>query len=336
MKSMGSRDKLAAASSPRRVLLVVFAFCFAFATFLTFLYTTSHFTTAPGSGSGSGSIAASTTTTTTTTSGSAGGGGQGQAGPESVSKQLPVPVFEALVHFASISNATHRMSDTDIRAMSSVLRARAPCNLLVFGLGAESPLWLALNHGGRTVFLEENEFYVKYLEPRHPGMEAYDVSYTTKVRDFRDLLAAARAARAKECRPVQNLLFSECRLAINDLPNDLYDVAWDVVLIDGPSGWNPNSPGRMPSIFTTAVLARSGATAAKGPTDVLVHDFQFEVEQVLSREFLCDENRVAGSGTPSLGHFVIRGGGAAAGDAFCSAQEDGSSGEKTRRRRSRK
>ncbi|XP_008666418.1 protein IRX15-LIKE-like [Zea mays] len=91
-----------------------------------------------------------------------------------------------------------------------------------------------------------------------------------------------------------------------------------------------------PSIFTAAVLARSGATAAKGPTDVLVHDFQFEVEQVLSRDFLCDENRVAGSGTPSLGHFVIRGGGAGAGDAFCSAQEDGSSGEKTRRRRSRK
>jgi hypothetical protein len=84
------------------------------------------------------------------------------------------------------------------------------------------------------------------------------------------------------------------------------------------------------------VLARSGAIAAKGPTDVLVHEFQFEVEQVLSREFLCDENRVAGSGTPSLGHFVIHGGGARAGDAFCSAQEDGSSEEKTRRRRSRK
>ncbi|XP_066348958.1 protein IRX15-LIKE-like [Miscanthus floridulus] len=325
MKSMGTRDKLAAASGHRRVLFVVFAFCFAFATFLTFLHTTSHFTTAPSSGSATGSAAASTTTTSVSS-----GNSGGQAGSES---GLPLPVFEALVHFASISNATHRMSDTDIRAISAVLRARAPCNLLVFGLGAESPLWLALNHGGRTVFLEENEFYVKYLEPRHPGMEAYDVSYTTKVRDFRDLLAAARVARRKECRPVQNLLFSECRLAINDLPNDLYDVPWDVVLIDGPSGWNPNSPGRMPSIFTTAVLARSGATAAKGrPTDVLVHDFQFEVEQVLSREFLCDENRVAGSGTPSLGHFVIQGGGA--GDAFCAGQEDaGSSGEKTRRRR---
>uniref|UniRef100_J3M225 Uncharacterized protein n=2 Tax=Oryza brachyantha TaxID=4533 RepID=J3M225_ORYBR len=221
------------------------------------------------------------------------------------------------------------MSDTDIRAISAVLRARGPSNLLVFGLGAESPLWLALNHGGRTVFLEENEFYVKYLEPRHPGLEAYDVSYTTKVRDFRDLLEAARASRAAECRPIQNLLFSECRLAINDLPNDLYDVAWDIILVDGPSGWNPTSPGRMPSIFTTAVLARTGATAAKGPTDVLVHDFQFEVEQILSKEFLCDENRVAGSGTPSLGHFVIRPDGRR--DAFCSGQDStaATSSEKT-------
>ncbi|WVZ87438.1 hypothetical protein U9M48_034074 [Paspalum notatum var. saurae] len=334
MKSMGSRDKLSAASaasSQRRALFLVFASCFAFATFVTFFYTTSHFTTPPSASSGSGSSDPASSTSSaagvggsavraSSSSAAAGGGG------------LPLPVFDALVHYASISNATHRMSDTDIRAISSVLRARAPCNLLVFGLGAESPLWLALNHGGRTVFLEENEFYVKYLEPRHPGLEAYDVSYTTKVRDFRDLLAAARAARGKECRPVQNLLFSECRLAINDLPNDLYDVAWDVVLVDGPSGWNPTSPGRMPSIFTTAVLARSGATAAKGrPTDVMVHDFQFEVEQVLSSEFLCDENRVAGSGTPSLGHFLVPADGPT--DAFCRSSSGASaSGEKTRRK----
>ncbi|CAN6229813.1 unnamed protein product [Urochloa humidicola] len=330
MKSMGSRDKLSAASAAsthRRALFTVFAFCFAFATFLTFLYTTSHFTSAAASASASGGSSAAATSLSVAASGS---------DPSSSSSNnnkvpLPLPVFDALVHYASISNATHRMPDTDIRAISAVIRARAPCNLLVFGLGAESPLWLALNHGGRTVFLEENEFYVKYLEPKHPGLEAYDVSYTTKVRDFKDLLAAARASRGKECRPVQNLLFSECRLAINDLPNDLYDVPWDMVLIDGPSGWNPNSPGRMPSIFTTAVLARSGATAAKGPTDVLVHDFQFEVEQVLSKEFLCDENRVAGSGTPSLGHFLIPG---SSGGTFCSGQEGSSeSGGNNRRRK---
>jgi uncharacterized protein (TIGR01627 family) len=323
MKSLGSRDKLqaaAAASGHRRVLLLVFASCFAFATFLTFLYSSSSFASAASSSSAS-SRHASAALSSSSLSGSGPGGA------------LPLPVFDALVHYASFSNATHRMTDTDIRAISAILRAKGPCNLLVFGLGAESPLWLALNHGGRTVYLDENEFYVKYLEPRHPGLEAYDVSYTTKVRDFKDLLEAARGTRAAECRPVQNLLFSECRLAINDLPNELYDVPWDIVLIDGPSGWNPNSPGRMPSIFTTAVLARSGATAAKGPTDVLVHDYNFELEQVLSKEFLCDENRVAGSGTPSLAHYVIHPG--AAGAGFCkeAAQENTSqaSGEKTRK-----
>jgi hypothetical protein len=38
----------------------------------------------------------------------------------------------------------------------------------------------------------------------------------------------------------------------------------------------------MSSIFTTAVLTHSGTTTAKGPTDVLLHDFQFELEQGVS------------------------------------------------------
>jgi hypothetical protein len=151
---------------------------------------------------------------------------------------LPAHVFDALVRYAAAAgaNSTASMPEEDVRAIASVLRRRAPCNLMVFGLGAETPLWRALNHGGRTVFLDENQWYVSHLEGRHPGLEAYDVAYTTTVREFPDLLEAARAARAAECRPVQNLLFSDCRLAINDLPNHLYDVAWDVILVDGPRG----------------------------------------------------------------------------------------------------
>ncbi|GJN19036.1 hypothetical protein PR202_gb06267 [Eleusine coracana subsp. coracana] len=239
---------------------------------------------------------------------SGGGGGAEKVG-------LPGHVFDALVQYAAAAgNSTKTsMPDPDVRAIASVLRRRAPCNVLVFGLGAETPLWRALNHGGRTVFLDENPYYVEHLEGAHPGLEAYDVSYATAVRDMPELLAAAAAAQAKECRPVQNLLFSECQLAINDLPNQLYDVAWDVILVDGPRGYTEGSPGRMAAIYSAAVMARTKGVE----TEVLVHDFEREVESTCAREFLCEENRVAGTTTPSLGHYLVRGGDAANRDAFC-------------------
>ncbi|CAL9129608.1 unnamed protein product [Musa textilis] len=108
---------------------------------------------------------------------------------------LPAPVFDALVNYAASSNSTGKMREEDLRAVAGVLRRRAPCNLLVFGIGHETPLWRALNHGGRTVFLDENEYYVARVEGRNPGLEAYDVAYTTKVREMPDLLAAARRQR---------------------------------------------------------------------------------------------------------------------------------------------
>lgn len=231
---------------------------------------------------------------------------------------LPGHVFDALVQYASAGgNSTASMPGADVRAIAAVLRRRAPCSLLVFGLGAETPLWRALNHGGRTVFLDENQYYVSHLEGRHPGLEAYDVAYTTTVREFPDLLDSARAARGAECRPVQNLLFSDCRLAINDLPNQLYDVSWDVILVDGPRGYTASSPGRMSAIFTAGVLARTRAGEGV-KTDVLVHDYEREVERACSREFLCEENRVVETSTRSLAHFVVRGGSSARRDAFCS------------------
>uniref|UniRef100_A0A0A9FWT9 Uncharacterized protein n=1 Tax=Arundo donax TaxID=35708 RepID=A0A0A9FWT9_ARUDO len=69
----------------------------------------------------------------------------------------------------------------------------------------------------------------------------------------------------------------------------------------------------MAAIYSAAVMART-----KGEeTEVLVHDYEREVESACGREFLCEENRVTGTSTPSLGHFLVRGGGATNGDAFC-------------------
>ncbi|KAI0510989.1 hypothetical protein KFK09_011605 [Dendrobium nobile] len=224
----------------------------------------------------------------------------------------PAPyLFDALIHYAAQSTAG-LMPDRDLRSIAQLLRQRAPCNLLIFGLGPESLLWRALNHGGRTVFIDENQYYIAHYEERNPGLEGYDVAYTTKVSELKELLAEVRVQIRSECRPVQNLLFSDCRLGINDLPNHIYDVAWDVIVVDGPRGYSPESPGRMSSIYTAAVLARS---RGEGATDVLVHDYEREVEKVCSGEFLCRENLVGADG--QLAHFVIRGGEAARKDDFC-------------------
>lgn len=220
--------------------------------------------------------------------------------PASISGEI----YEALIHYATFSNDTAKMQDSDLMAIAAVIRRRSPCNLLVFGLGHETLLFKSLNHGGRTVFLDESEYYISIFEHRHPNanLEAYDVSYATRLSDFRSLLAVTKSFRKTECRPVQNLLFSDCKLAINDLPNNLYDVSWDVIVVDGPRGYYPDAPGRMGAIFTSGVMARSGSVVGK-KVDVFVHDYEREVERVSSLEFLCLQNLV--SIQRNLAHFVV-------------------------------
>lgn len=229
---------------------------------------------------------------------------------EAASRPPPIPktVANALLHYASNSNATGHMSVDELKTIAAVLRqcsaSPSPCNLLVFGLTPETLLWRALNNNGRTVFIEENRYYAAYYEEKHPEVDVYDVQYTTKVQEMKDLLRSAKEQVRNECRPVQNLLFSECKLGLNDLPNNVYEVDWDVILVDGPRGWWPDAPGRMASIFTAAVLARSkNAGGGSAKTHVLVHDYGTEVERVCSEEFLCMENLVQAK--DSLAYFVV-------------------------------
>nr|GLL26444.1 protein IRX15-LIKE-like [Ipomoea trifida] len=228
----------------------------------------------------------------------AAGGGGGGANPA-----LSKSIVRALVHYASISNNTDRMSYADIKQISDVLRqCSQPCNFLVFGLTHETLLWRTLNHHGRTVFIDESRYYAAYVEEKYPEVEVYDVQYSTKLSEMKELISAVKEQAGNECRPVQNLLFSECKLGLNDLPNQLYEVEWDVILVDGPRGYWPEAPGRMSAIFTAGVLARS-KKGGNPKTHVLVHDYNQKSDRIASEEFLCRENLVETKGM--VGHFVV-------------------------------
>ncbi|KAH1088303.1 hypothetical protein GYH30_019374 [Glycine max] len=61
---------------------------------------------------------------------------------------------------------SYRLVDVTAR----VLEKKSPCNFLVFGLGHDGLMWNALNHGGRTIFLEEEESWIQQMR-RFPMME---------------------------------------------------------------------------------------------------------------------------------------------------------------------
>ena len=163
----------------------------------------------------------------------------------------------------------------EYRLLDSVLRARVPCSLLIFGLGRDSEHWRAINDGGRTAFLEHHDDWIR----RGGDAEVHRVRYWTR-RCFWPLLRH---------RPE--------RLRMR-LPDAVAQTRWNVIFVDAPSGTRWHRPGRMQSVYTAAQLARRSLDS---PVDVFVHDCHRAVEAECCDRFLGPEHLVAQVG--SMRHY---------------------------------
>ncbi|MFI5205715.1 MAG: TIGR01627 domain-containing protein, partial [Candidatus Paceibacterales bacterium] len=140
-----------------------------------------------------------------------------------------------------------------------ILQSYPQCKFLIFGMGNDSPLWASLNKNGRTVFLEnDNDWFVK-LKKIFPCLEAYLVQYLTKMSDWK-------------------VLMGQPEKLYMDLPKGVKNEKWDVILVDGPPGYEGyreiygvEAPGRMSSIYMASKLI-----SPKG--DIFVHDCDREIE----------------------------------------------------------
>ncbi|KAF2316392.1 hypothetical protein GH714_041733 [Hevea brasiliensis] len=208
--------------------------------------------------------------------------------------------LDAILHYAT-SRVVPQQSRAEITLSFDVLKALAPCNFLVFGLGHDSLMWTSLNPRGTTIFLEEDPKWVHTVLQRAPNLRAYVIKYPTQLREADKLLSSYK--REKECMPPDVRLKgnTRCKLALSMLPDEILDKEWDVIMIDAPRGYFAEAPGRMGAIFSAAVMAR--ARTRPGVTHVYLHDVDRKVEKVYAKEFLCKKYLVKGVGR--LWHFEI-------------------------------
>lgn len=160
------------------------------------------------------------------------------------------------------------------------IRERAPCRVLVFGAGRDTPIWTDANRGGTTVFLESIPKWIEHTRTEVPDAEVVRVDYDTRRFQWRWLLG----------RPERLMM---------DLPAEIRETAWDVVFVDAPKGKSWRSPGRMQSIYTASVLAKPAGG------DVIVHDCNRMVERTYCDVHLADADLVAAVG--NLRHYRYRG-----------------------------
>lgn len=159
-----------------------------------------------------------------------------------------------------------QLSRDEYRYLAEIVAARSGCDLLVFGVGNDSKLWMHVNADGRTVFLESSPFWGEMVRWWHPGIDVRMVRYGTKRSQWSELLEGPEADLEM------------------DLPEDVEEGEWDVIFVDGPSAQSGDSPGRMKSIYTAAGLARG-----QPGTDLVVHDCDRPVERAYCDRFLGDD-----------------------------------------------
>lgn len=180
-----------------------------------------------------------------------------------------------IISFKPIRKETLTRKET--KFLFDLVRQKSPCNLLVFGLEDEYLKLEIINGGGTTVFLEDGQEKIRKIKGIFNVTRVYKVEYKTYAKDAYKLLKYVRSNSSYD------LPFG--------LPDEVLETKWDMIVVDGPCGDGPESPGRMGSIFMAGVLARAG-----NGTNVVVHDVDRMIEKWFSWEFLCEENRVSSKG----------------------------------------
>jgi glucuronoxylan 4-O-methyltransferase len=157
-----------------------------------------------------------------------------------------------------------QLSTEQLKVICATINRKAPCKLLVFGLGNDTRFWSIFNRRGVAMFLEDDKKWFQKTLKRTKGIKAFLIDYNSKRKDWKAFL-------------------EDTSLLNMTLPDEVEKEEWDVILVDAPAGYNDETPGRMRSIYLSSRLIKNSG-------EIFVHDCDREVEDIYCNKILKKEN----------------------------------------------
>lgn len=141
---------------------------------------------------------------------------------------------ELLRNFIVATELLGRLGADQLSHIGGAILGCAHPNVLIFGLGSESPFWHACNPSGRTAFVENRSSRITQMRLKLTRAEIWPVSYSTRRGKWQPELVWPLG-----------------------WPAELSRIRWDVILIDADADIEAGQSGRQHSIWTASQLMRS-------------------------------------------------------------------------------
>jgi hypothetical protein len=163
-----------------------------------------------------------------------------------------------------------QMTRVEYKFISDTIYSIESPNVLVFGTGYDSNLWIASNRGGKTVFLEPDLIWVNHSKEQNSDVDVRHIKYTTHPNEALTLFFEYE----------ETGIFPK----IPKLDDDVLNTSWDIIFIDSPVG---AVNGRMTSIF----LASQLSDKIEKDVHVFLHDSQRHIEALYGKLFLAPNSK---------------------------------------------
>ena len=145
-----------------------------------------------------------------------------------------------------------------IEVLKAVHQHKEP-KILIWGVGHDSRMWCEAGQG-KTIFIEDSKFWADRTATEISCRIAM-VQYQTKRKDWKKLL-------------------QEPNKLVLELPDDIKNKKFDIIVVDAPAGYNGKVPGRMKSIYMSA------EKLSHSKSNIYVDDYKRVVEKTYAEKFL--------------------------------------------------